>query len=41
MGEVEAVKRREEGASMRKLHASPFLSQFAHDGCLQSHWFSS
>jgi hypothetical protein len=37
MGDV-VVERREEGASARKLHVSPFLSQFAHDGCLQSHW---
>ena len=37
-GDVEVVERRDEGASMRKLHVSPFLSQFAHDGCLQSHW---
>ena len=35
--DVEVVERREEGARARKLHVSPFLSQFAHDGCLQSH----
>jgi len=39
-GDVEVVERRDEGASMRKLHVSPFLSQFAHEGCLQSHWAS-
>lgn len=37
-GDVEVVERRDEGASMRKLHVSPFLSQFPHDGCLQSHY---
>jgi hypothetical protein len=37
VGGVATVDRREEGASARKLHASPFLSQFAHEGCLQSH----
>jgi hypothetical protein len=28
---------RDDGASKRKLHVSPFFSQFAHVGCLQSH----
>jgi hypothetical protein len=37
VGGVVIVDRREEGASARKLHVSPFLSQFAHEGCLQSH----
>jgi hypothetical protein len=27
------------GASRRKLQSNPFLSQFAHDGCLMSHYF--
>jgi hypothetical protein len=38
VGDVDDVNNREEGASIRKLQLSPFLSQFAHDGCLQSHW---
>lgn len=29
---------REVGASKRKLQSSPFLSQFAHDGCFTSHY---
>lgn len=29
---------RDEGTSRRKLHVSPFLSQFAHVGCLPSHF---
>jgi hypothetical protein len=29
------------GASRRKLQSKPFLSQFAHDGCLTSHCFRS
>ena len=28
---------RDDGTSRRKLHVSPFFSQFAHVGCLQSH----
>jgi hypothetical protein len=38
VGDIEIVERREEGASARKLHVSPFLSQLAHEGCLQSHY---
>ena len=32
---------RDEGASCRKLQVSPFLSQFAHVGCLPSHYVLS
>lgn len=37
LGDFELVRRREDGTRARKLHVSPFLSQFAHDGCRQSH----
>lgn len=37
VGDVDRVERREEGASIKKLHVSPFLSQFAQLGCLTSH----
>jgi hypothetical protein len=44
-GDVESVggldskgpDNRDDGTSKRKLHVSPFFSQFAHVGCLQSH----
>lgn len=37
-GDVDVIDRRDEGASRRKLQVSPFLSQFAHIGCLPSHY---
>lgn len=37
-GDFDATERRDEGASMRKLQLSLFLSQFAHIGCLPSHY---
>lgn len=38
VGDVDRVERSDEGASNRKLHVSPFLSQFAQLGCVTSHF---
>jgi hypothetical protein len=35
----ENTESRDVGARDRKLHSRLFLSQFAHDGCLTSHYF--
>jgi hypothetical protein len=36
----ENIDSRDVGASDRKLHSRPFLSQLAHAGCFTSHCFS-
>lgn len=37
-GDFAVIDRCEEGASIKKLQLSPFLLQFAHTGCLPSHY---